>query len=198
MAKLKGPLFSLSASGQLAKTLVFADWKGIDYARQHVVPANPNSADQQTQRGYLTAAMADFHSVTYPLNALDLANLNRYAGIQASAVSGVNMYIKEHINTAKASVTVAVLHDTTETPGATGEIDIVATSKESTNNVTMFYGTSKTALVNQKSRSGAPTPGTTHTFALTGLTPGVTYYYKIVQNDVGASHSLGLGQFVAA
>jgi len=51
MARLKAPLLSLGASGTIGKALVFASWKGIDYARVHVIPANPNTAGQQEVRG---------------------------------------------------------------------------------------------------------------------------------------------------
>jgi len=51
MARLNGPLFSLGAAGQLGKALVYADWKGIPYARTYVIPENPNSANQQEVRG---------------------------------------------------------------------------------------------------------------------------------------------------
>jgi len=50
MAKVKGPLFSLDARGQIAKTLVYMGWKGIADVRKYVIPANPNTAAQQTQR----------------------------------------------------------------------------------------------------------------------------------------------------
>jgi len=46
MAKVTGPLFSMSASGTLGKALVFAGWKGIGYVRQWVVPSNPQSGAQ--------------------------------------------------------------------------------------------------------------------------------------------------------
>jgi len=51
MARLTAPLLSLGASGTIGKALVFASWKGIDYARVHVIPANPKSAAQQEIRG---------------------------------------------------------------------------------------------------------------------------------------------------
>lgn len=51
MAKVTGPILSLRASGQIAKSQVYASWKGIAYARQHVIPANPNSTNQQAVRG---------------------------------------------------------------------------------------------------------------------------------------------------
>jgi len=37
---------SLDASGSLAGTLVFSKWKGRNYIRQHVIPANPRSGGQ--------------------------------------------------------------------------------------------------------------------------------------------------------
>jgi len=51
MARLTGALFSLAASGTIADTLTFAKWKGIQYVRTRVVPANPNSTKQQEVRG---------------------------------------------------------------------------------------------------------------------------------------------------
>lgn len=50
MAKLTGALLSFGASGTIGKTLVFSKWKGRAYARSHVVPANPNTSDQQETR----------------------------------------------------------------------------------------------------------------------------------------------------
>lgn len=50
MAKVSAPLLSFGASGAIAKTQVYSKWKGIPYARQHVIPANPKSADQTKTR----------------------------------------------------------------------------------------------------------------------------------------------------
>jgi len=50
MAKTTAPLLSFGASGQVAKAQVYATWRGVPYARRYVVPANPNSAAQQTTR----------------------------------------------------------------------------------------------------------------------------------------------------
>jgi len=51
MARLTAPLFSLDASGSLAGAITFSRWKGINYARTRVIPANPNSVAQQEVRG---------------------------------------------------------------------------------------------------------------------------------------------------
>lgn len=50
MAKITGPLLSFSARGSIGKTIVAASWKGRGYMRQHVIPSNPNTTAQQSQR----------------------------------------------------------------------------------------------------------------------------------------------------
>lgn len=54
MAKLTAPLLSFGAKGQIGKTQVMAKWRGISYARQYVVPANPKTQSQQNTRGVFT------------------------------------------------------------------------------------------------------------------------------------------------
>lgn len=56
MAKVSGPLFSVDASGGYAGTVVFAKWKGRNYARQLVIPANPRSAGQEQARNDVRTA----------------------------------------------------------------------------------------------------------------------------------------------
>jgi len=51
MPKTTAPLLSFGASGQIAKTAVFAKWKGRPYVRQYAIPSNPNTAEQQLTRG---------------------------------------------------------------------------------------------------------------------------------------------------
>jgi hypothetical protein len=50
MAKLTAPLLSFGGAGQLAKSMVYASWKGIPYARRYVIPANPRTTAQQVTR----------------------------------------------------------------------------------------------------------------------------------------------------
>lgn len=54
MAKLTGPLFSFSSLGTIAGAVTYSRWKGIAYARQRVIPANPNSLEQQATRTVFT------------------------------------------------------------------------------------------------------------------------------------------------
>lgn len=46
MVKVNGPMMSMDASGKLADTIVFSKWKGRNYVRNRVIPANPKSGSQ--------------------------------------------------------------------------------------------------------------------------------------------------------
>ena len=50
MAVPTAPLLSFSASGQIAKSMVFSRWKGRPYVRRYVIPSNPQSAAQTATR----------------------------------------------------------------------------------------------------------------------------------------------------
>ena len=75
MAKLKAPLLSLGAAGAIGKSMVFFNWKGIDAVREYVIPANPKSTPQQTQRGYMIDCVAAIHAAQavadHPFGELD-------------------------------------------------------------------------------------------------------------------------------
>ncbi len=50
MAKVNMPLLGVSASGTIGKAVTFGRWRGVNYARQRVIPANPRTNAQQSQR----------------------------------------------------------------------------------------------------------------------------------------------------
>jgi hypothetical protein len=50
VAKISAPLLSMGARGTIGKSVTFAKWRGIDYARQRVIPANPRTTAQQANR----------------------------------------------------------------------------------------------------------------------------------------------------
>lgn len=50
MAKVTGPLFSVSASGKIGDAMVHFGWKGINVVRGYVKPANPKSLLQGNVR----------------------------------------------------------------------------------------------------------------------------------------------------
>ena len=189
MAKVKGPLFSLSAHGQIAKTLVYMDWKGIDDVREYVIPANPKTAGQQTQRGYFSAAVEDWH--TDGFTALDVAAWNLYALAQKVAASGLNMLVKLKVNAAVEAETWRKLVDITIGTPAAATCDV--TIAEATEHVSsLFYGTSKTSMFNEVVGSFSTD---TETYAITGLAASTKYYFYIKATGASAPERTGIYSF---
>lgn len=88
MAILRTPLLSFGASGKLARTLVYFSWKGLDVVREYVVPTNPNTASQQTQRTLFTAMVAAWRN--YFTDTLMRTAWNLSASVSKKAQSGFN------------------------------------------------------------------------------------------------------------
>ena len=70
MAKTTAPLLGFGASGQIGKTQVYAKWRGVSYARRHVVPANPNTTSQQATRGVFSWLSAVWKSMNPAVQAV--------------------------------------------------------------------------------------------------------------------------------
>ncbi len=89
MAKVRGPLFSLDASGQFGKTLVFAVWKGIRYVRRYVIPENPRTALQVAQRQKFADAVASWHALN------SIRQLAWKAAAASLEMTGFNYFIQQ-------------------------------------------------------------------------------------------------------
>lgn len=70
MAKVNGPLMSMSASGKIGDAIVFSVWKGVAYVRQFVIPANPKKTLQGDTRKIMggTGRACGKVGVTSPFN----------------------------------------------------------------------------------------------------------------------------------
>lgn len=91
MAKVTGPLYSVSASGTVAKSFTFGVWKGIQWVRGWVKGANPNTSDQQIVRARVTAAVGSWHDEDGAVKSFwddEAASL---------AMSGYNLYVKRYV-----------------------------------------------------------------------------------------------------
>jgi hypothetical protein len=146
MAKVIAPLFSFGARGKLGDALVYFPWKGIHAVRTYVIPANPNSAGQQTQRGYLGNAVTDWHDIG--LIPLDVIAWDRHAATRPSSMSGFNSFVKDHLalqiggDTPDMGFAATVVDDADNTFTMTIDEDGAAVS------VNLQWGTSPTALIN--------------------------------------------------
>ena len=67
MAKVTGPLFSISASGKIADAMVYFSWKGRQIVREWKVPSNPQTTLQGDIRqtvGGLGRACSHVHTLS--------------------------------------------------------------------------------------------------------------------------------------
>jgi len=86
MARTTAPLFSLDASGTIAKAITFSKWRGRQYVRRHAIPKNPQSPAQVGIRSalkFLTQAYADIvdtiaATFTIPAKDANISLLNAY------------------------------------------------------------------------------------------------------------------------
>ncbi|GAI72085.1 unnamed protein product [marine sediment metagenome] len=158
MAKLKGPLFSLGASQQLGKTLVYFAWKGLNVVREYVVPANPKTALQQTQRGYLTGAVAGIHTAqadaTNPLKSIDQVAYSALAAVKGIIMTWFNTAVKLWVDVKVAVKVPCVYSDMTFTTKTAGAIDLILHLNEETPSTLVagkfYFGSTKTNLINAK------------------------------------------------
>lgn len=155
MAKLKAPLLSLGAAGALGKAMVFFGWKGIDCVREYVIPSNPKTALQTTQRGYLTAAVAKIHAVqaTSP-NGLVEEDQTAYALLGSTFPTPrtwFNQIVKLWCDV-KVDSKVPVIYSTFNLPDKDrASLDVIAFLNEETGSQLaagkFYFGTRKTNLV---------------------------------------------------
>lgn len=88
MARVKGPLMSMEASGSFGGAMVFAAWKGRPYARELVTPANPQTSDQTTVRNAMRVAGACQHWLKTTADVRSGETLTDKALLIAAAPSG--------------------------------------------------------------------------------------------------------------
>lgn len=182
MAKLKAPLLSMGATGQLGKTMVFFPWKGLNVVREFVVPANPNTVPQQTQRGFVTDAVAMIHAAQvaaeHPLNDQDVMAYSALANLNGSPRTWFNEVVKRYINQHVASKQFAICRDGIWSGDADTLALEVSFTDEGSNHVTagnFHYGTSPSALI--YSVAATVTTGLAQA-DVTTMIAGTKYYFQ--------------------
>lgn len=189
MAKLKGPLFSLRASGALGKALVYFGWKGLNVVRTWVMPSNPQTAAQVTQRSYVTDAADLIHTAmadaTNPLVEVDMMAYSRWANNEKTPRTWWNQACKNIIDTLVAGNGSAVWADMTVTDDDRTAVDIILYHYEGTvaalAAATFFMGHSPTRLIHQQ--AATIVAGVSTRIAIVDLsawmTAGVPVYFQV-------------------
>jgi hypothetical protein len=89
MVKIKN-IFGDEYSGAAGKAGVFAKWKGRQYRRKYVIPANPDTTMQSTVRTHFTNAVALWHTWSSLMK-------KAYAYLSSGLVmSGFNLMVKRY------------------------------------------------------------------------------------------------------
>jgi len=185
MAKLKGPLFSLGASQQIGKALVYFPWKGLNVVREYVVPSNPQTPLQQAQRTRLTNAVKEIHNeqaeISNTLGPTDVTAYATWAGVIQTATTWFNQAIRHVIDRSVLSLSYAIFRGGAFSAiGAAGfKFDIYSNRITAGSIITgqFKYGTSKTALLSTQAATPAlPAKRMDATFA--GLATKTKYYVQ--------------------
>lgn len=178
MAKVKGGLFSLGAEGKIAGKTIHRKLKGIKTAKKYVIPGNPKTEDQKTQRDYLKDAVLGWKTDGY--YEQDITAWCLYASIQKKILSGYNVFLRERINADKddktwTKLTNCIISDIT----GVGCKVVINVASDMTGK--LFIGTSKVLM----NREVSGVFNTDHyTFTVTGLLPE-TRYYLYIKNTRG-------------
>lgn len=173
MAKLTLPLGASSASGQLGKAWVFFPWKGLNLVRTLVVPANPKTAAQQTQRGHFSSAVDEFHAATYTTG--DVAGWRRYALTLAKVMTYFNAVVMLIINALVEDELFSWMRNVVVSNVAVDGFT-VTTEVEADHTDYLAWGLTPSYMPNLEQMVYAPGPPKESSKQLTGM-PGKTQIY---------------------
>lgn len=181
MAKLKAPLFSLGAGGALGKALVFFGWKGLNVVREYVVPSNPRTSGQTTQRGYLGDAVEAIHSAmaeaTRTLDEQDIMAYALLASLRATPRTWFNEIVKQWLDQKVAGLQPTVYRGGSLTPAVDAIVFKLFQDDDgpAVTNGNLHYGTSKTALIHTIATTPAQMQAGKN---MPGLVTGTKYFIQ--------------------
>lgn len=183
MAVLKAPLMSLGASGALGNALVFMSWKGLNDVRSYVIPTNPKSAKQTTQRGYLKTAVTAIHAAESlaadPLSATDKIAEALLGSIYPTPRTWFNVICKKWLNQQRSLLKGVIYRAGTTTPTSGQIVIVLKTSPQGANAITagdFWYGLTKTSMPNKQV---AVVVAGTCTGTITNLVNNTKYFMQL-------------------
>lgn len=111
MAKVSLPLLAVRASGTIGKAITFGNWRGINYARQRVVPANPQTTAQVSQRDLFAFVVSAWQRAPAAVQNAFIASA------RGTGYTGFNLFSKRNLVSLKGK---ANLTDFIAAPGQSG------------------------------------------------------------------------------
>lgn len=200
MATVKGPLFSLDAAGSIAKTVVFSKWKGRNYVRRHIIPANPRSGLQVGIRSVFKYITQDWAN----LSAADIQDWDNAAA--ADNITGLDAQVRDAITRARRNL--GWRENLTDTPLGTIDPPTSPTttaqpktlvldwtrpiSNQGDYTAAIYMSTSMGFTADISNLIGVITV-TSLTLTVPNLITGTTYYWRVRETDTAG----GLGTLSA-
>ncbi len=155
MAILRAPLMSFDARGQLANSLVFMGWKGLKTVREKVIPSNPQSAAQTTQRNFFTVAVDTWRN--FIRNAETQVSWNQLALLQPRPLSGFNSFMSAALELSKTDPNSSFAIDFVTSSSANVEVNMVnlndGSSGDESGLFTLNVGTRADSLLFQSTQA---------------------------------------------
>lgn len=186
MAKVTLPLGSFGARGKIGDAYVYFPWKGIACVREYIIPANPNTSDQQTQRGYFTSAVNEYHAAGY--NEIDITAWRLKAAQSATPLTYFNQVVKDHVDALVAGKTWLSIKGASWTVVEDDNLELEVDCAED-KAAKLYYGVSPGYMPNEV--TGAFLGGT-WTFDITGLTASTIYYCYVKNTTAGFAGNTGI------
>ena len=197
MAVTKAPLFSMDASGQVAKSIVFSRWKGRPYVRQLVVPSNPKTGLQTGVRAmmrFLTQAYASLSSGEKQAWA-DRALIDNITALNADVQYNMPIMRQNKGIWTDPANTPGTPPGAPTSPGATAQVKSVVlawtNSVTGTPYATFIYRSLTGTFTEDPSNLIAIVPAADETYTDIGLSTGTQYFYSMKHSD--DSGQLGTG-----
>lgn len=192
MAKVTAPLFGFSATGTIANSITFGNWKGVPYARQRVTPANPRSTAQSATRNVFTSMSAAWKGAPGILrNVFEDA-------VQGKPATARNRFIGVNVKALRGDTDLADFVASPGTRSAPGIGTVTAASGTASGAIDLTFGLPEipsdwtlnsaefVALVDGDPASKADWPFVTDTqasptgsYTLTGLSGGTDYAVSV-------------------
>lgn len=186
MVRVKGPLFSMEASGTIGNAIVFSKWKGRDYVRRHAIPSNPKSGLQVGVRSVFGFIAQDFAN----LSDADVSDWSDLAA--GDNITSLNAQIRDAVDRARRNL--GWRENTTDPSGSTVDDPTggAATAQPKTLVLSWtdpvanqpdycyaIYRSTTSGFTPDISNLIAVVPVSQTTYTDPGLTAGDTYYYVV-------------------
>lgn len=203
MAGVKGPLFSLDASGSIGDAIVFAKWKGRNYVRRHAIPANPKSVGQVSVRvmmKFLTQywqSLSDADQADWETRAAatDISPFNAFVGYNTERWGRYAFPSKT--DPADASDTAGTILSPTAVAGSRSILLSVPISALDENWGVVIHGSLDTSFTPSRNTAKQIIPAesvATFTWLDFPLTVGVEVFYRFESFSVEGVNDLLVGE----